>query len=317
MESRPLGATGVKVAEICLGTGQFGWTARPADAPRLLDTYASAGGNFVDTADIYTQWVDGHRGGESETIVGAWMRTKGNRRGIILATKARGRMWPGPTGEGLSRAHLVKACEDSLKRLRTDYIDLYQSHWEDRTTPIAETLAAYGDLIRAGKVRWIGASNFSAGALAEALVTGGRAGLPRYVCYQPFYNLWDRSLEQDHVWLLRKYRVACIPYTPLGQGFYTGKYRKGRPLPKSRRAEHVAKRYFSDKGWAVLAALERLGRKRGKTPTQMTLAWHLSHDWMTAPIVGPNTLAQLQDDLGAVGLKLTPAEIEELNRLSG
>ncbi len=300
------------MSEICLGTGQFGWTARDSEAFRLLDTYRAAGGNFIDTADIYTQWVPGHAGGESEITVGAWMKARKNRKALVIATKCRGRLWQGPAGEGLSRAHIVQACDDSLRRLGTDHIDLYQSHWPDDATPIEETLAAYRDLIAAGKVRFIGASNFSPARLAEALALTTGTDLPKYVCDQPYYNLLSRGYEQDREWILRKYKVGCIPYSPVAQGFLTGKYSPTGPLPKSKRAEHVKRTYFNEKNWRIMAALRTLGRKRGKTIAQMALGWLLTHDWVTAPILGSSNVKQLREDLGAAGLKLTPVEMKKI-----
>lgn len=315
MNYRPLGATGIQVSELCLGTMNWKWTCSEAMAYRVMDAFVAGGGNFLDTADIYSSWAKGAGGGSSETIIGRWMKKKGNRRQIVLATKARGRMWDGPTGEGLNRAHLVKACEDSLKRLQTDYIDLYQSHWADTDTPIEETLRAYRDLIRAGKIRQIGCSNYSAGQFAEALVTAKHAGLPQYVSYQPYYNLFGRDLEKDHVWLIKQFKVAVIPYSPLSGGFLSGKYRKGRPVPKSDRAGGL-KGMMTDKNFAVIDTLEKMGRKRGKTILQMALGWLLSHDWMTAPIIGANSPEQLTNSLGAAGLKLTPEEKAELDKLT-
>lgn len=312
LPQRPLGGTGVSVSEICLGTGQLGWTARDADAFPLLDAYAAAGGNFIDTADIYTQWVPGHTGGESETTVGAWMKARKNRKALFIATKCRGRLWAGPAGEGLSRAHIVQACEDSLKRLGTGHIDLYQSHWPDDATPIEETLAAYRDLIQAGKVRFIGASNFSPARLAEALALTTGTDLPRYVCDQPYYNLLSRGYEEDREWILKKYRVGCIPYSPVAQGFLTGKYSPTGPLPKSKRAEHVKRTYFTERNWRILGLLRTLGKKRGKTVAQMALGWLLTHDWVTAPILGSSNVKQLKEDLGAAGLKLTPDEMKKI-----
>lgn len=315
MEYRPLGPTGIKVSELCLGTMNWKWTCSEAMASRVMDAFVAGGGNFLDTADIYSNWAEGAGGGCSETIIGRWMKKKGNRRQIVLATKARGRMWDGPTGEGLTRAHLVKACEDSLRRLSTDYLDLYQSHWSDDETPIEETLRAYQDLIRAGKVRSIGCSNYSAGRFAEALTTARALGLPQYVSYQPYYNLLGRDLEKDHVWAIRQFKVAVIPYSPLAGGFLSGKYRKGRPMPKSDRASGL-KWMMTDKNFAVLETLERLGRKRGKTVQQMALGWLLSHDWMTAPIIGANSPEQLRNSLGAAGLRLSAGEMTELDHLT-
>jgi aryl-alcohol dehydrogenase-like predicted oxidoreductase len=315
MRYRPLGTTGISVSELCLGTMQWRWTTSEAMSYRVMDAFLDAGANFIDTADIYSNWAKGLKGGDSEAIIGKWMAGRKNRRKVVLATKARGRMWEGPAGEGLSRAHLVQACEDSLRRLRTDYIDLYQSHWADEATPIEETLRAYDDLVRAGKVRYVGASNFGAGALTEAVLTARRLGLPQYQSYQPYYNLIGRDLEKEHVWVLKRYKIACIPYSPLAGGFLTGKYRKGKPLPKSQRAPGL-KWALTDRNFALIDALERMGRTRGKTVLQMALAWLLAHDWMTAPIVGANTPAQLGESLGAVGVTLSPEEKTELDKLS-
>jgi aryl-alcohol dehydrogenase-like predicted oxidoreductase len=294
---------------------QFRWTATEAVSYKVLDAFARGGGNFLDTADIYSVWAKGLKGGESETIIGNWMKRVRNRKQMIVATKVRGRMWQGSTGEGLSRAHIVQACEDSLRRLQTDYIDLYQSHWADAATPIDETLSAYESLIRAGKVRYIGCSNYSGAAFAEALACARHSSLPQYVSYQPYYNPLDRSLEQDHLWLIRKYQVAVIPYSPLAGGFLSGKYLRNKQLPKSQRAEGNRK-LMTDRNWKILDALTKLGKKRDKSPLQMTLAWHLSHDWMTAPIIGANTPAQLNASFGAVGVTLTQDELAELDAAS-
>ena len=312
---RPLGSTGIRVSEICLGTMQFKWTCTESMAYRVLDAFARAGGNFIDTADIYTYWGGGNKGGEAETIVGGWMKRKKNRRQIVLATKCMVRMWPGATGEGLSRVHVIQACEDSLKRLNTDYIDLYQAHWPDPGTPIEETLSAYADLIRAGKIRYAGCSNFSSGLLGEALALSRHAGLPQLVSAQPKYNLLVRDFEKDHVRVVHKYGVAVIPYSPLMAGLLTGKYRRGKPLPATDRASGL-KDFLNDKTWSVVETLDRLGKKRGKTVAQMALGWLNSHDWMTAPIIGANSPEQLADDLGAVGLKLTAEEMSELDKVS-
>ena len=315
MEYRPLGSTGIQVSELCLGTMQFKWTTTEAASYKVLDAFVNSGGNFIDTADCYTFWAKGLKGGEAETIIGKWIKKNGNRRRIVLATKCGVRMWEGPTGHGLARAHIVKACEDSLKRLQTDHIDLYQGHWPDRSTPVEETLAAWRDLIQAGKIRWAGCSNFESGLFAEALALGRHGGLPRLMTHQPRYNILAREFETDHVWLCKKYGVGVIPYSPLAAGFLTGKYRKGKPLPKSGRAGGL-KRLMNEKNWKVIDTLERLGRKRAKSVLQMALGWLLTHEWLTAPIVGANTPAQLTESLGAVGLKLSPEEMKELDEVS-
>ncbi len=313
MEYRPLGPTGISVSEICLGTMQFRWTTSESVSYRVLDSFVAQGGNFIDSADIYSFWAKGLQGGESETIIGKWLKRKKNRRQIILATKCRGRMWPGPTGEGLSREHIIGACEDSLKRLGTDYIDLYQSHSVDKNVPIEETLAAYRDLIRAGKVRYIGCSNYTPGQFAEALGLARVRDLPQYISIQPYLSLVARDFEKDHAWLVKKYKVAVIPYSPLAGGFLTGKYRRNRPIPKSARAGGL-KWLMNEKGWAVIDKLEALGRKRGKTVLQMALGWLLSREWMTAPIIGANTPAQLKESMGAAGLRLSAEETAALEK---
>jgi len=315
MEYRSLGLTGLKVSEICLGTMNWRWTTSEPMSYRVMDAFTAGGGNFLDSADIYSFWAKGCTVGSSETIIGKWMKRRKNRRDIVLSTKVRGRMWPGPTGEGLSRAHIVRACDDSLKRLQTDRIDLYQTHFPDDTVPIEETLRALGDLVKSGKVRYIGCSNYTPGQLAEAVVCARQLGIPQYVSIQPFYNLYARDFERDHAWLVKKYGVAVIPYSPLMGGFLSGKYRRGKPVPRSKRAGGL-KWLLNDRGWNVIEALERMGRPRGKTVLQMALGWHLSHDWMTAPIVGANTPEQLSEALGAAGLRLNEAEMKELDGLT-
>jgi aryl-alcohol dehydrogenase-like predicted oxidoreductase len=316
MEYRRLGNTGLQVSEICLGTMQFKWTTDEATSYAVLDAFSEAGGNFIDTADIYSRWAEGLQGGEAETIIGAWLKRKGNRRQMVLATKVRGRMWDGPNGEGLSRAHIIQACEDSLRRLQTDYIDLYQAHWSDENTPIEETLRALDDLVRAGKVRYIGCSNYAGWELAEALLTARHAGLTAYISVQPHWSLVERAeFERDVYPVVRKYGLGIIPYSPLGRGFLTGKYRRGQPLPESKRASGVQK-LLTDKNFALLDKLDEIGRKRGKTPGQIALGWLLTQPNMSAPIIGANTPAQLADSLGAAGLRLSAEEMQALNELT-
>ncbi|MDW8325079.1 MAG: aldo/keto reductase [Anaerolineales bacterium] len=316
MEYRYLGQTGLQVSEICLGTMQFKWTTDEATSYAVLDAFFEAGGNFLDTADIYSRWAEGLHGGEAETIIGEWMKRRGNRRHIVLATKVRGRMWDGPNGEGLSRAHILQACEDSLRRLQTDYIDLYQTHWPDENTPIEETLRALDDLVRAGKVRYIGCSNYSGWELVEALLTARHAGLSAFVSVQPHWSLVEREkFERDVYPVVRKYGLGIIPYSPLGRGFLTGKYRRGRPLPESKRAAGVQK-LMTDKNFALLDKLDEIGKSRGKTPAQIALGWLLTKPNMSAPIIGANTPAQLAESLGAVGLKLSAEEMQALDELT-
>ena len=232
MEYRKLGRTGLEVSALCLGTMQFGWTADEGKAAEVMDAFVAAGGNFIDTADVYSRWHPGNPGGVSEEIIGRWLQQRGNRRQVVLATKVRGRMWDGPNGEGLSRAHIIQACEDSLRRLQTDWIDLYQTHWYDAETPIEETLRALDDLVRAGKVRYIGCSNLPAWRLTTALWQSDKLGLARYDALQPHYSLVHRAeFEREMADLCREQQLGVIPYSPLAGGFLTGKYRRDQPFP--------------------------------------------------------------------------------------
>ena len=317
MEYRRLGRTGLKVSELCLGTMQWGWTATKEQAFQIMDAFVEAGGNFLDTADVYSRWVEGNPGGVSEKIIGEWMKARGNRHEIVLATKVRGRMWEGPNGEGLSRQHIMKAVEDSLRRLQTDYIDLYQTHWFDPDTPIDETLRALDDLVHQGKVRYVGCSNYPAWRLMEALWTSDKWGLARYDSLQPHYNLVHRAeFERELRDVCRTYGIGVIPYSPLAGGFLTGKYRKGQPLPDTPRAQGIKERYFSDRNFAVIEKLESLGKEHGKSVTQMALAWLLSDPVITSPIIGANSVEQLNEILGVVGVRLDEEEKRALDDLS-
>lgn len=317
MEYRNLGRTGLKVSELCLGTMQFGWTTDEENAFAIMDAFLEGGGNFLDTADVYSNWAVGNPGGVAETMIGKWLRQRGNRQQIVLATKVRGRMWEGPNGEGLSRAHIMKAIDDSLRRLDTDYIDLYQTHWFDPDTPIEETLRALDDLVHQGKVRYLGCSNYPAWRLCQALWTSDRVGLARYDSLQPHYNLVHRAeFERELLPLCQDQRLGVIPYSPLAGGFLTGKYRKEAPVPKSARAQGIVDRYLSDKNFTLLERLETLGKKRGKTILQMALGWLLTNPVVTSPIIGANTVEQLREILGAVGLRLSQEEKATLNEPS-
>ena len=317
MEYRNLGRTGLKVSELCLGTMQFGWTTDEENAFAIMDAFLEAGGNFLDTADVYSNWAVGNPGGVAETMIGKWLRQRGNRQQIVLATKVRSRMWEGPNGEGLSRAHIMKAIDDSLRRLDTDYIDLYQTHWFDPDTPIKETLRALDDLVHQGKVRYLGCSNYPAWRLCQALWTSDRVGLARYDSLQPHYNLVHRAeFERELLPLCQDQRLGVIPYSPLAGGFLTGKYRKEAPVPKSARAQGIVDRYLSDKNLTLLERLETLGKKRGKTILQMALGWLLTNPVVTSPIIGANTVEQLREILGAVGLRLSQEEKATLNEPS-
>ncbi len=317
MEIRKLGRTGLEVSELALGTMQFGWTADQEAAFAILDAYVEAGGNLIDTADIYSRWAEGNPGGVSEQIIGRWHTSRRNRQDVVLATKVRGRMWEGPNGEGLSRAHILRAADESLQRLETDYIDLYQTHWYDAGTPIEETLRALDDLVRAGKVRYVGCSNYPAWRLMEALCVSDQNGLASYVSLQPHYNLAHREeFEREMAELVSAYGLGVINYSPLGGGFLTGKYRRDGPVPESARAQGIQRRYYSEKGFALLDKLEEIGRAHGRDPLQVALAWLLTNPLVTAPIVGANSVAQLQGSLAAAGFRLSKTEMEALNQVS-
>jgi aryl-alcohol dehydrogenase-like predicted oxidoreductase len=316
MNYRQLGRTDLEVSELCLGTMQFGWTADEQSAFGVMDAFVEAGGNLIDTADVYSNWAKDNPGGVSEQMIGRWMKARGNRDRIVLATKARGRMWDGLDGEGLGRAHLVRACEDSLRRLDTDHIDLYQSHWLDAGTPIEETLRALDDLVRAGKVRCIGCSNHPAWRLCKALWTSDKLGLVRYDSLQPHYNLAYRAeFERELKPLCEEEGLGVLPYSPLASGFLTGKYRCHQ-VPASARASRIQERYFNDRGFALLEALDDVAAERGLTPAQTALAWLLTQPNITCPIVGANSVEQLKESLGAVGVRLSPEEMATLDQVS-
>jgi aryl-alcohol dehydrogenase-like predicted oxidoreductase len=314
MEFRILGLTSLEVSRICLGTMQFGWTADETTSQRVLSAAYDAGINFIDTANVYSRWADGNPGGVAERIVGEWMKKGAIRRDrIIIATKVRGNMGGGPEDEGLSRQHILKSVEDSLRRLQTDYLDLYQAHWPDEKTPIEETLRAFDDLVKQGKVRHIGASNYAAWQLMQALWTSDRNGLVRFECLQPHYNLVHREeFERELAAVCSTYTIGVIPYSPLAGGFLTGKYRRNL-VSNSARARGV-KRYFTERNWALLEQMETITKGKGVSISQVALAWLLADPLIASPIIGANSLEQLQDNLGAVDLHLTPDEKSALDQ---
>jgi aryl-alcohol dehydrogenase-like predicted oxidoreductase len=318
MEYRKLGRTGLKVSELCMGTMTFGWTSDEKSAYEVFSAFADASGNFIDTADVYSRWAPGNPGGVAETYVGNWLKGR-PRDQFVIATKARSKMGEGPNDEGLSRSHLMNAVEASLRRLQTDYIDLYQCHWPDDDTPIEETLRALDDLVRQGKVRYIGCSNFVAWQVCKALWTSDKHNLARFVSVQPHYNLVHRAeFERELMSLCRAEGLGVIPYSPLQGGFLTGKYRAGQPLPKGSRGEggERMKRYSTPQNFALIDKLEEMGKTRGKTAAQMALGWMLTNPVVTCPIVGANNVTQLQETLGAVGLRLSEEEMRTLNEMS-
>ena len=314
MNHRPLGRSGLSTAPLVFGGNVFGWTADEATSHRLLDAFVDGGFNAVDTADVYSAWVPGHVGGESEGVIGRWLKARGKRDDVLILTKVA--MWPAQPG--LSAANITAAVEGSLKRLQTDHIDLYQSHEDDPATPIEETLEAYDRLIKAGKVRAIGASNFTVERLAESLKVsvdnGSKVGdLPRYETIQPKFNLYDRDeVEGPLAELTAREGLGVIPYYGLAAGFLTGKYRDPADLEGKARGRTVG-RYLNDKGLRVLAALDEAAKAVSATQAQVALAWIMAHPSITAPIASATSVEQLSELMDAARLKLPAEVIEKLN----
>ncbi len=315
MEYRRLGRTGLKVSTICLGTMQFGWSASEKTAHAIMDEAVELGCSFFDTADIYSTWVEGNPGGVSEQIVGSWLaKNKGAREKMIIATKVRGAMGEGPNDQGLSRQHIMNGVEASLRRLQIDTIDLYQVHWPDEETPLEETMTALSDLVRAGKVRYIGCSNYPAWLLAKSLWVSDVKGLARFDSLQPHYSLVHRAeFERELEPLCRDQGIGVIPYSPLAGGFLTGKYRRGGDLPDSARADGVRNRYMNEQGFAAVDKLEEIGRSHDATIAQTAIAWILAKPAVSSAIIGANTTAQLQDTVQGADLRLSIEEIEALD----
>jgi aryl-alcohol dehydrogenase-like predicted oxidoreductase len=314
MEYRILGQTGLKVSSLCLGTMQFGWTTDESMSLRVLSTAYNAGVNFFDSADIYSRWANGNPGGVAEQILGRWLQQNGIPRDrVVIATKVRGNMGNGPQDEGLSRQHILESVENSLRRLQTDYLDLYQAHWPDKKTPIEETLRAFDDLIKQGKVRFIGASNFAAWELMQALWSSDRNGLARFDTLQPHYNLIHRQeFERELADVSKTYQIGVMPYSPLAGGFLTGKYKRNL-VPNSARSAG-AKRYFKESNWALLEQLEQLAKPKDASVSQLALAWLMANPLITSPIIGANSPEQLMDNLGAQNVHLTTEDKSILDR---
>lgn len=313
MQMRKLGNSNLEVSPLCLGGNVFGWTADEAASHRLLDAFLAAGFNFVDTADSYSTWVPGHKGGESETVIGRWLQSRKNRDKVIIATKVGSEI---AGKKGLSKAYILSEVEESLQRLQTDYIDLYQSHRDDPVTPVEETLEAYAQLVRQGKVRAIGCSNFTADRIRESLAVSRSKGFPRYECLQPNYNLYDRAdYETQLEPVCRQERLAVIPYFSLASGFLTGKYRTQDDLAKSPRGRFVQK-YLNDRGLHILKALDQVAKNHDSTPGKVAIAWLSSRPSVTAPIASVTTIEQLHDLIHAVNLRLGQSDLEQLNDAS-
>jgi aryl-alcohol dehydrogenase-like predicted oxidoreductase len=311
MQRIELGRSGIAVPPVIFGCNVFGWTVDKAQSFRLLDALVEAGLNALDTADVYSTWVPGNTGGESETIIGEWLKARGRRRDVLILTKA-GMDMPGK-GKGLSAAWLTRAVEDSLRRLGTDVIDLYQAHRDDGVTPHEETLGAFQRMIAAGKVRAIGASNYSAERFKEALAASAAHGLPRYETMQPLYNLLERGIEADLLPLCAAEGVGVIPYSALASGFLSGKYRSTADLGKSPRGARSAGKYLDAKGPRVLAALDSVAARLAASPAQVALAWFKGRPGLAAPIASATTLEQLAELAKAASLTLDAEAIALLD----
>ncbi len=314
MEKRQLGQSSLHVYPITFGGNVFGWTADEAMSFKLLDAFVAAGFNFIDSADVYSRWHPGNTGGESETIIGNWLKSRGNRDKVIIATKLGIEMAPGK--KGLSKAYMMQAVEDSLRRLKTDYIDLYQSHRDDPDTAIEETLSAYADLVKAGKVREIGASNFTADRLAESLKISTEKKLPRYQSLQPQYSLVERAeFEGPLEALCLKEKIGVIGYYSIASGFLTGKYRSKADAEGRARGPRVEK-YLNDYGFGVVAALDDVAKRLNVKPVQVALAWLIARPSVTAPIVSATNLDQLTELLKSAEVKLDAAAIAQIDTAS-
>ncbi|MFZ2235482.1 MAG: aldo/keto reductase [Dokdonella sp.] len=313
MQPRALGNSGISVSPLAFGGNVFGWSADAATSMRLLDRCVDLGIDLIDTADMYSDWVPGHVGGESETIIGDWLKKSGKRDSVVIATKV-AKLKSRP---GLSPANINAAVDDSLRRLRVERIDLYQAHEDDDSVPMEETLGAFSRLIEQGKVRAIGASNFTAERLAKALAISEKHNLPRYETLQPGYNLMDRAdYEAELEPLIRKENVGVISYFSLAKGFLTGKYRSAADLSKSKARGGGVKGYLDDRGMRVLAQLDAVAERHGATPAQVSLAWLMARPGITAPIASATSVEQLDDIAGAMSLELSESDITALDEAS-
>ncbi|PST81914.1 alcohol dehydrogenase [Pedobacter yulinensis] len=314
MEKRQLGGSDLYVAPITFGGNVFGWSIDEKTSFEILDGFFDAGFNFIDTADVYSRWAEGNQGGESETIIGNWMKSRGNRHKVILATKVGGDMGQGQ--KDLSRGHIISAVEASLQRLQTDYIDLYQSHYDDPETPLSETITAFDELVRQGKVRWIGASNHSAERLKAAITFSKENHLAKYQTFQPEYNLFSREgyeAEQEKVCLEEE--LGVINYYALASGFLTGKYRSETDLSQSLRGGGI-KKYLNHRGMEILEALDEVAASHGVSQASVALAWLIMRPSVTAPIASVTSLEQLRSFTDAVSIRLSAAELDRLNKAS-
>ncbi|AMJ66660.1 aldo/keto reductase [Hymenobacter sp. PAMC 26628] len=308
---RELGHSGLHIAPLVLGGNVFGWTADEKTSFAVLDAFVAGGGNTIDTADVYSAWAPGHAGGgQSETVIGKWLAQRGRRDDVLIFTKVG--MELGPDKKGLSKAYIKRAVEASLQRLQTDYIDLYQSHKDDESLPVAEPLEAYAELLKEGKIRAIGASNFKPARLQAAL-DAAKNGLPRYESLQPEYNLYDReTFEHDDLSIVQASGIGVIPYFGLASGFLTGKYRAEADLKKSQRGASIGKKYLNDKGLALLNALDAVADRHSATQAQVALAWLMQAPGITAPIASGTSPGQVTELAEAMNLQLTADDVAAL-----
>jgi aryl-alcohol dehydrogenase-like predicted oxidoreductase len=314
MEKRKLGQSGIEVAPLTFGGNVFGWTIDERTSFSLLDAFTAAGFNLIDTADSYSRWKPGNKGGESETIIGNWMKKNGNRNKVIIATKVGSDMGQG--AKDISKDYILKAVEDSLQRLQTDYIDLYQTHWDDNITPVEETLEAYAQLVKEGKVRAIGASNLSPARLTESLEASKKLGYPSYTTFQPQYNLYDReAYEKDIEPVCIEHNLGVISYYSLASGFLSGKYRSDDDLNKSQRGAGI-KKYLTERGGKILSALDEVAKKHNSVPSSVAIAWLIARPSITAPIASATSIEQLNALIAATTLVLDMNDITLLNDAS-
>lgn len=315
MEHRQLGQSGLSVSPICLGGNVFGWTADERTSFAILDAWVDAGFNFIDTADVYSRWAPGHAGGESETVIGKWIKQGGRRDKVVIATKVGFDMGEGKGG--LSPKWISQAVDDSLRRLNVEQIDLYQAHKDDEATDLEATLEAFAKLVESGKVRAIGASNYSAARLQQALDTSARMGVPRYESLQPLYNLYDRAVfEKELQPLCVKEGLGVISFYALAAGFLTGKYRRAEDAAKSARGANTVRKYLNERGLKILAALDEAGKRTGAPAARVAIAWVMAQPGITAPIASASSLEQVREIAKASELKLDAQTMQLLDRAS-
>jgi len=315
MEKRKLGKSELLVSTLMFGGNVFGWTINENESFKILDSFVDAGFNFIDTADTYSRWVPGNKGGESETIIGNWMKKNGKRKEVLIATKLGGDVGKGK--KDLSAQYVKEASEASLKRLQTDHIDLYQTHYDDLDTPVEETMTALNELIKEGKVRYIGASNLSAERIKASNEFARKNNLQPYISLQPLYNLYDRQkFEHEYLKLVTEEDLAVLPYYALASGFLSGKYRNENDLQKSARGEGIGKKYLNERGYTILSAMDKVAAEQKVPLSEIAIAWLLQKPFITSAIVSATNEKQLQELINATNLKLTNEQMKELDDAS-